>query len=94
MKDRKYIYYVECKIASNTWLTKFFVTCNDVDKILPMLESSNLDNTDAWGKPKEPMIVIHQIQRFALCGGVSKETTDSVIEMYRMYCDIKPNDSF
>lgn len=92
MKHSKYVYYVECKVASNSWLSKFFITCDDVDKILPMLNDSGLDNLTAYGEPKEPVILIHQIQRFAKCKGDGHP--DGIIEMHRMYCDIKPNDLF
>lgn len=92
MKDTKYVYYVECKVARDTWLSKFLVTCNDIDKILPMLNAAGLDNVTAYGEPKEPEILIHQIQRFAKCKG--EGPADGIIQMHRMFCDIKLNDLF
>lgn len=92
INDRKYVYYVQCRIGSNTWLTQFLITCSSVDRILPMLNEAGLDNITAYCEPKEPNIDIHHVQKFAKCR--SSEQVDSIIEMYRVYCDIKPNELF
>lgn len=92
MRDIKYVFYVECKIARSTWLDKFFIICNGVDKILPMLNNAGLDNVTAYGESKEPEIIVHHVQRFAICRGDGPP--DSIIQMHRLFCDIKPNELF
>lgn len=90
MRERKYIYYVQAKVGSNSWLSIFLVTCTNIDKILPMLENSGLDNTNAYGDPKKPNITVHHVQKLALCH--NDDLPESFVSIYRMYCDIKPND--